>query len=169
MQVAGSMPHLVIWVTGAVCCRYRHPLSTPCIFASFLGTVHHRQAGPEGYENQLKKKKIEPKRWLSKKLGDKPFAQSTEFCFMIMKGGQLNSKGKPHVRWKHFKSFFLPSHRTVKQNISGISGQHCPVCSTVTYTEDGAWGDPAAQRPVSSVTKVSKDSALVEKSKIASI
>lgn len=140
MQVAGSRPHSVIRVTGAVC----------CVLIAFLPAalelaITGKQAQRAMKTKWKKKKKAEPKRWLSKKFGDKPFAQSTECCFMIMKGGWLNSEGKPHVRWKRFKGFFLPSHRAVKQDSSGISGQYCPV-GTTRLTPQRAPGRPCCPK-----------------------
>lgn len=89
--------------------------STPVVFLPTFckRSITGKQAWRAMWTN-WGKKNMEPERWLSKKLSDKPFAQSTEFYFMIMKSGQLNSKGKPHVRQKHFKSFLLPSHTAVK-------------------------------------------------------
>lgn len=61
-----------------------------CLFMTSIALSRHfcqlpwhyknKQAGLECYVNQLKKK-IETKRWLSKKLGDKPIAQSAgSYC-----------------------------------------------------------------------------------------
>lgn len=124
----------------------RRPLDSGDIFASFLGMVHPRQAGPEGYINQLGEK-MEPKRWLSKKLSDKCFAQSTESYFMIMKGGQLNSKGKPHVRQNISRASYCQATRQWNRIAQGLLGS-LAICSPQWFWLQ--WvpgGNPAALRP----------------------
>lgn len=74
------------------------------IFASCLALGVTRRQAWRAASTHGKQKETEG--WLRKQLGDKSIARSAEFCFIVLKGEQLNCKGKPHVRWKHFESFF---------------------------------------------------------------
>ena len=49
----------------------------------------------EDYVHQLKKKKTGLRDDSRKEWGETPIAQSTEFCFIIMKGESLTPKGSP--------------------------------------------------------------------------
>ena len=87
--------HNHISVTGSVCCMCVYPHHSHGIFPSCLVTMSH-ESDVEHYVHQLKKKKKTGLRDDSrKKWGETPIAQSSEFCFIIMKGESLTPKGSP--------------------------------------------------------------------------
>lgn len=112
------------------------------------------------------KKKIVTKRWLKKEMRWNTYCSVNRVLFHYYERGKLNSKGKPHGRWKLFKSILLPSHTHDWNRIAVGSLGNAAICGHSSLCCRGCLGETLPSYGlVSSVTKVNQDSVLGEHSK----
>lgn len=135
--------HNHISVTGSVCCMCVYPHHSHGIFPSCLVTMSH-ESDVEHYVHQLKKKKKNgTKGWFKEEMRWNTYCSVIRVLFHHYERGELNSKGKPHQRWKLFKSFWLPSHTrdSELEQLWDHWAELPPAARAVCAAED-AWGTP---------------------------
>lgn len=142
-------------------CVYPH--HSHGIFPRCLVTMSH-ESDVEHYVHQLKKKKKKTglRDDSRKKWGETPIAQSSEFCFIIMKGESLTPKGSP-TKDENFSraSGCQATHVTAVGSLGRAA-----TCGQGSLCCRGCLGDTLhSYGLVFSVTKVNQDSMLGERSK----